>query len=60
MNASLVVEPFITLVAESSVAVIVMVGEILSNVQLNAVVAVLLFPAVSVNLFAATLIVHAP
>ena len=42
------------------VDVMVMLGGILSNVQLNADVAVLLFPAASVNLFARTLIVHAP
>ena len=43
-----------------SAAVIVMVGAVPSYVQLNCVAAVLLFPAASVNVLAATSMVAAP
>ena len=55
MVALLVIEPVVTVVY-----VMVIVGGTLSKVQLNCVAAILLFPAESVNLFAATPIVHAP
>ena len=57
MLVSFVVDPFVTPLV---VDVIVMVGDTLSYVQLNWVVAVLLLPATSVNFELATSIVVAP
>ena len=54
------VESFEVAPSFTSAAVIVIVGDVLSYVQLNCVAAVLLLPTASVNLLAATSIVQAP